>query len=313
MIYQTKGIEYAKNLTELNLSKNNIKDTSYLEILSILSKLDLSNNKIEDLAFLSELKSITSINLSNNNISYVPDFSNFEKLEYVDLSSNQIKDLSNLENHTLNKMKILMKDQIVLLDNSIAKYKEPYILSSDNIFASKVDVYLDNIQVSGDCKVIEKNKKPYMSYSVSDVILKDIHSSCTIRANFYYENKDKSIIYSGVLLKSLLFKNVSYTCEEDDFSIIYGNIDIKSDKKNFVYSDFILENRVITIIDSLGNKFYTKTNEYGEYDFQNIKSGKYIILYPYIYGYEYLTPSIHFIDVECDECLEINSVIYLSK
>jgi internalin A len=85
-----------KELTNLNLSGNNISDVSYLKELKGLTYLDLNDNNIEDVSYLKELKKLKNLNLSNNE--KVKDFTSLielKKIVNLDLSFNeQIKDFS---------------------------------------------------------------------------------------------------------------------------------------------------------------------------------------------------------------------------
>ncbi|ODV60415.1 uncharacterized protein ASCRUDRAFT_76406 [Ascoidea rubescens DSM 1968] len=60
-----------KNLSEVNLSNNNISKMDNLRCLSNLNSLDLSNNSIEILVPLIQLNSCSHINLNSNNITRI--------------------------------------------------------------------------------------------------------------------------------------------------------------------------------------------------------------------------------------------------
>lgn len=62
------GLEYAVNLDELYLNKNNISDLSPLAGLVNLTHLDLSNNSIRDISPLGNLRSWTTLELKYNRI-----------------------------------------------------------------------------------------------------------------------------------------------------------------------------------------------------------------------------------------------------
>ena len=82
--------EYSLDLSNMNLSNNDIENLKYL---SFLSEINLSNNKLTDASPLAGMVGLNNINLSNNKINpetlanvYMPD--------YLDLSYNNISDIS---------------------------------------------------------------------------------------------------------------------------------------------------------------------------------------------------------------------------
>ena len=97
------GLEFAINLTDLNLSSNNISDLSSLSGLTNLTDLNLSSNNISDLSSLSgltNLTDLTGLDLSSNNISDLSSLSGLTNLTDLNLSSNNISDLSSLSGLT---------------------------------------------------------------------------------------------------------------------------------------------------------------------------------------------------------------------
>lgn len=135
------GLEYAKNLTMLQLDTNEISDLEPLKGLSKLKSLDLSRNRIVNLEPLKELKNLEYLKLYNNLIEDVTPLSflttlrgldlhfnvtvldgnrytkgivdvssiinNLKELEYLDISANRIENVQGLENLTrLNNLDI---------------------------------------------------------------------------------------------------------------------------------------------------------------------------------------------------------------
>ena len=66
------GMEFATNLTELNLRDNNISDVSPLAQLTQLTVLNLQSNNISDVSPLAQLTNLTELDLSSN---FISDFS----------------------------------------------------------------------------------------------------------------------------------------------------------------------------------------------------------------------------------------------
>ena len=107
------GLESAHNLTDLNLSSNNISNISALSGLTKLNVLDLSNNNISDsdISALTEptdlsqaisgmLTELNVLDLSNNNISNISALKKLTKLSRLDLADNEISNTSALSRLT---------------------------------------------------------------------------------------------------------------------------------------------------------------------------------------------------------------------
>jgi len=90
------GIEYAKGLQVLDLSRNRIRELSALSDLTQLRSLDLSNNLITDLTPLHGLVMLQDLNLHMNRISDISPLASLVMLEHLDLHENQVKDISPL-------------------------------------------------------------------------------------------------------------------------------------------------------------------------------------------------------------------------
>ena len=94
-IYHLTGLEYAVNLTSLNLASSDyIIDVSPLSRLTNLTSLNLYNNSIIDVSPLSRLTNLTSLNLSYNSIVDVPALAALTNLTYLDLSGNVFSEVS---------------------------------------------------------------------------------------------------------------------------------------------------------------------------------------------------------------------------
>ena len=100
------GLEFAINLTELNLgagdivNSNEISNLSPLSNLNSLERLYLGSSSISDVTPLSNLTSLKLLYLSYNNISDVTPLSNLTSLERLYLVSNSISDVTPLSNLT---------------------------------------------------------------------------------------------------------------------------------------------------------------------------------------------------------------------
>ena len=88
-IFSLKGLEYAVNLKNLNLSNNFIEDITPLEKLVGLEDLNLTNNKIKDPKSLAKLTKLRQLVLRKNLMNNL-DFLNDLKVESLDISMNSV-------------------------------------------------------------------------------------------------------------------------------------------------------------------------------------------------------------------------------
>ena len=88
-IFSLKGLEYAVNLKNLNLSNNFIEDITPLEKLVELEDLNLTNNKIKDPKSLAKLTMLRQLVLRKNLMNNL-DFLNDLKVESLDISMNSV-------------------------------------------------------------------------------------------------------------------------------------------------------------------------------------------------------------------------------
>ncbi len=95
-IVNLTGLEYADNLEELHLGKNEISDISLLSQLDNLNRLEIYENEISDISPLSELEDLQLLHLWNNEISDISPLSGLVNLQVLHLWGNQISDISPL-------------------------------------------------------------------------------------------------------------------------------------------------------------------------------------------------------------------------
>ena len=110
-IQDLTGIEYASNLSSLNLgaeyiegegtvNSNTVSNLSPLIGLTALTYLNLSHTILVDLSALSELTNLNSLLLANNNISDISALSGLTNLSSLYLANNNISDISALSGLT---------------------------------------------------------------------------------------------------------------------------------------------------------------------------------------------------------------------
>ena len=119
-IFDLTGLEFATNLTELELRGNRVSDVSPLEDSTNLEQLRLgTNRKITDISPLKDLTNLKHLDIDSNDISDVSPLKNLTNLKWLDLDDNKISDVSPLI--TLTNLKYLDLDGNEILDVSPLK------------------------------------------------------------------------------------------------------------------------------------------------------------------------------------------------
>ncbi|MBN2000693.1 leucine-rich repeat domain-containing protein [candidate division KSB1 bacterium] len=99
-ITDISGLEYAVNLTTLNLQLNQITDISPISGLTKLTTLYLHTNRINDISALQNLTDLTLLHLAHNSITDFQPLSNLTKLTFLSLGNTAAVDISVLQNMT---------------------------------------------------------------------------------------------------------------------------------------------------------------------------------------------------------------------
>ena len=207
-IYNLEGIQYAINLNNLNLNKNEIVDANLLTALTRLNNLELSENRIENISFLTNLERLKSVGLDSNNISKVPDLKNLRYLNLINISDNKISDLSFIENLHRKNVKVIASEQLIILEAIYIYSGEDITFKTPIRWDKETEVLFDNIQITGNYDYIKTDKRPSLLYSISEILVKNICSDCLIKAAFYHEVSFlKSGTLSGILIQPILIKN----------------------------------------------------------------------------------------------------------
>ena len=94
------GLEYATNLTELHLGRNQITDISPLKDLTNLTHLSLGRNQITDISPLKDLTNLTHLSLGRNQITDISPLKDLTNLTHLSLINNRVSDVSPLKNLT---------------------------------------------------------------------------------------------------------------------------------------------------------------------------------------------------------------------
>jgi choice-of-anchor C domain-containing protein len=152
------GLEYAVNLTHLDLSYNygvnisqlselpnlkyldlrgdNISNITAISGLTGLVYLDLSNNIVDDTNNLSDLTNLTYLNLSSNKVSSIVAVRVLKKLTYLNLAYNSIDDISELSS-------VVSLVELDLTGNSIGN------LSALSAMMNLKSLWLSNNKIAG--------------------------------------------------------------------------------------------------------------------------------------------------------------------
>ena len=96
-ITDLRGIEFAINLTGLDLGGNNISDISPVASLTNLHWLALWHNNISDISAVASLTNLRNLHLDNNSISDISPLASLTNLDWLALGGNNISDISPLE------------------------------------------------------------------------------------------------------------------------------------------------------------------------------------------------------------------------
>ena len=82
-----------------------------------------------------------------------------------------------------------------------------------------------------------------------------------------------------------------------------------TNKSNKGKNNTHVKDKTILLINSNGDKIKTTTNEFGEFEFENIPVGQYTLLFPFISGYKYTSQSLYLINIKEDDCVEVNALL----
>ena len=90
------GMQYFKNLTELELDQNQIEDIQPLAALTKLTFLGLGQNKISDIKPLAQMKGLKELQLYDNKIKEIDTLKNLTELKELSLARNGVTDITPL-------------------------------------------------------------------------------------------------------------------------------------------------------------------------------------------------------------------------
>ena len=200
------GEKVLPNLNFIDISCNNIRDTSWLKGLDNIEYLDISSNKISKLNSIKRLANLKYLSASHNNISLIENLENLRNLEYLDLHSNKIKLLEGISNQQYLKTLLISNNEIeeikglenlssinkiVLNSNKIKKIQG--LSSLDNLKF----LHLSNNQISQIENLEELNKLEYLDLR-SNKISKIEGFSNLINLNHLFLSNNQISIIDGI-------------------------------------------------------------------------------------------------------------------
>lgn len=93
-ISNIEGIHFCTNLSDLNLSENNILDITRLSELENLKRLDISYNQIENIDPLANMGSLEELDLAGNRLNNITVLSGLPNIQVLYIYDNNIQDIS---------------------------------------------------------------------------------------------------------------------------------------------------------------------------------------------------------------------------
>jgi Leucine-rich repeat (LRR) protein len=90
------GLEHLVNITELDLTQNQVTDLSPIASLTKLTSLDLAQNDITDISALTSLTNLTFLRIQDNLVTDISPLAGLTKLTELNLWTNEISDISSL-------------------------------------------------------------------------------------------------------------------------------------------------------------------------------------------------------------------------
>ena len=106
------GLEYATNLWNLSLFKNQVQDITPLANLTNLTYLNLGLNRVENLEPLAGLIQLRTLDLLDNRVKDIAPIANLTNLRVLILAHNQVSDLTPLANLS-NLEELYIRDNLV--------------------------------------------------------------------------------------------------------------------------------------------------------------------------------------------------------
>ncbi|MBE6051835.1 MAG: hypothetical protein E7214_14605 [Clostridium sp.] len=219
-ITNLEGLQYCKNLIELDASINRITDIKPLLGLKKLKRLDLYDNKIIDIRALENLNELEYISLSCNRINSIKVLGKLKKLTYLALGENRLNDIQEIKELTNLSSLFLSYNTISNIEPLRGLKKLEWIGLDDNRICDATPLgdieNLTNIHIHNNKIILDKQEIVNETLSIENPI-KDIRgipiSPNEISNDGVYNSKKNILIWNKSLenLSHVEFKfNNSY-------------------------------------------------------------------------------------------------------
>lgn len=148
------GLEFAKNLTYLDLGNNAIRDIAPLSKLVNLQTLTMKQNALNDLSALSTLNALTVLDVSFNNLTTISPIATITGLKSLDVSNNSLEEIANVQQLTNLEYLSIACNSISDVDPIAACVK-----------LTKLDVSTNDISDISELSVLDKLETFNFSYN----------------------------------------------------------------------------------------------------------------------------------------------------
>lgn len=202
-IKSLEGLQYATNLTHVNLFYNEVEDISPLGSLTKLRGVDLRSNRITSIEALATLTNMEELQLSGNQIASIDVVKQLPRLRYFEANDNKITDIQVLSTATQLEVIEISNNRIADV-KPIVKLPNLAYLNISNTQISDLSVLkplsnnLRGLHISGnqisDLRDLEGMTKLMLLYAENNQIeditplknMKDM-SSLNLRSNLIYD------------------------------------------------------------------------------------------------------------------------------
>lgn len=259
-ITNLEGLQYAPNLTCLDLSGNNIRDFTIFKDLKLtnIETLNVSNNNIENIEFLENINvpNLNYLYLSNNEISDLDSLGKMKapNMKNLYLDGNYISDIQvlndlkslkdvSLNDNKINKLGVLQSDSIeylTLSNNEISDISDIRSWELPNLKNLNMsnNAIMDISPINGT----NINKLEFVYISGQRITLDSVDN--------YYEDvleiSNPVITLDGSYLKDIYVNNGKYDSSSNN--IIWENI-FENTTESFKFSETIYNDNLIIIFE----------------------------------------------------------------
>jgi len=151
------------NLTQLDLSSNQLSDISALSVLTNLTQLYFSYTQVRDISPLSTLRNLTQLSFSDTQVSNISPLSALTNLTQLSFSDTQVSDISPLINLKNLNMLWLKNNPIEVLPSWITKF-DMDIQWKDYSYDNGYITFFDNPLKTPPPEIVKQGKEAVRNY-----------------------------------------------------------------------------------------------------------------------------------------------------